>query len=151
MSFVIDPPALFLSGLMIFSAGKRLEWDRHAKIAVGFMIISIFIVFSALLEADILRCVFPLFAGMNGSEFMLHTDYTGISKEDVPPIAIVFLFILYSFWTFSGYATALPLSKRKRISTKTYSYYDVRSQNKVKKSVYGAARGPMRRNALDLP
>ena len=35
MSFLIDPPLLFLSGLAIYFLGRRLEWSRHAKIANG--------------------------------------------------------------------------------------------------------------------
>ena len=111
MSFFIDPPLLLLSGLFIFFAGKRLEWNRHAKIVVGIIIVLAFVVYSSLLYADIFRFVFPFLGGMKSSEFMFHTSYTGISKSDVPLILVVVLFFLYPFWIFAGYASALLISK----------------------------------------
>jgi uncharacterized protein (DUF362 family) len=142
MSFIIDPPLLFLSGILIFFAGKRLEWDRHAKIVVGIAIALIFILFSSLLYADILRCVFPFFTGMKGSEFMFHTNLTGISKAEVPVIVVVVLFLLYPFWIFFGYASVLLLSKRRRVTKKVCSYSDVKSRHKTANSVYRVARDP---------
>ena len=135
MSFIIDPPLLFLSGILIFFAGKRLEWDRHAKIVVGIAIALIFILFSSLLYADILRSVFPFFTGMKGSEFMFHTNLTGISKAEVPVIVVVVLFLLYPFWIFFGYATVLLLSKHRRVTKNVCSYSDVKSRHKTANSV----------------
>lgn len=142
MSFIIDPPLLFLSGILIFFAGKKLEWDRHAKIVVGTAIALIFILFSSLLYTDIIRCVFPFFAGMKGSEFMLHTNLTGISNLDVPVIVVVVLFLLYPFWIFFGYASVLLVSKRRRVSKKVRSYSDVKSRHKIESSVYRVSRDP---------
>jgi hypothetical protein len=107
MSFIIDPPLLFLSGLFIFFAGKRLEWNRHAKIVVGIIIVFTFVVYSSLLYANVFRFVFPFIGGIKGSEFMFHTNLTGISKAHVPMILVVVLFLLYPFWIFAGYASAL--------------------------------------------
>ncbi len=144
MSFVIDPPLLFLSGLIIFFLGQRLEWNRHAKIVVGIAIVLTFIIFSALLYLDIFRCVFPFFAGMSGSEFMLHTNITGISKADVPSIIVVILFILYPFWIFFGYASTLLVSKRRRVSKEQFSYSDVKSKSRslTRPPVFAVARDP---------
>lgn len=142
MSFIIDPPLLFLSGIIIFFAGKWLEWNRHAKIVVGLLIVLVFILFSSLLYADIVRCVFPFFAGMKGSEFMLHTNYTGITKANVPLIAAVFLFLLYPFWIFGGYASALLISRRRLASKELFSYPNVKSRHKVENSIYNVARDP---------
>lgn len=142
MSFIIDPPLLFLSGILIFFAGKKLEWDRHAKIVVGMAIALIFILFSSLLYADIIRCVFPFFTGMKGSEFMLHTNLTGISKAEVPMIVVVVLFLLYPFWIFLGYASVLLLSKHRPVSKTICSYSDVKSRHKAASSIYRVARDP---------
>jgi hypothetical protein len=142
MSFLIDPPLLLLSGLLIFFAGKRLEWNRHAKIVVGIIIVFIFIVYSSLLYVDVFRFVFPFLGGMKSSEFMFHTSYTGISKSDVPLMLVIFLFLLYPFWIFAGYASALLISKRLRISKDEYSCKDVQSDRAVEPSVYAVARSP---------
>lgn len=80
MSFLIDPPLLFLSGVAIYIIGRRLDWNRQSKIVVGLGIALIFIIFSSLLYADLIRCTFPFFSGMKGHEFMLHSNLTGISK-----------------------------------------------------------------------
>lgn len=144
MSFVIDPPLLFLSGLVIYFLGQKLEWNRHAKIVVGIAILLTFIAYSALLYADIFRCVFPFFSGMSGSDFMLHTNITGISKADVPSIIVVILFILYPFWIFFGYASALLLSKRRRVSKEKFTYSDVKSKSRsaARPAAYAVARDP---------
>lgn len=142
MSFFIDPPLLLLSGLFIFFAGKRLEWNRHAKIVVGIIIVLTFVVYSSLLYVDVFRFVFPFLGGMKSSEFMFHTSYTGISKSDVPLILVIFLFLLYPFWIFAGYASALLISKHLRISKDEYSCKDVQSERGVEPSVYAVARSP---------
>ncbi|MFA5160278.1 MAG: hypothetical protein WC484_07235, partial [Candidatus Omnitrophota bacterium] len=70
MSFLIDPPLLVFSGLAIFLLGRRLDWSRHAKIVIGLGVALIFIAFSVLLYADMIRCTFPFFSNQIGSEFM---------------------------------------------------------------------------------
>ncbi len=143
MSFLIDPPLLFLFGVLIYFAGKGLEWNRHAKIVVGAAIVLLFIVFSTLLYLDAFRCVFPVLCdGMTGSEFMFHTNYTGIAKDDVPVIVAVVLFLLYPLWIFLGYALALLISKRRRFTKETYSYGDVKSRIQRRPSEYAVVRGP---------
>jgi hypothetical protein len=148
MSFLIDPPLLFLSGLSIYMLGERLEWDRHAKIVIGIFIASIFIVFSSLLYADIIRCTFPFFSGLKGSEFMFHSNYTGITKSMVPAIVVAFLFLLYPIWIFAGYSLALLSRKRRLISKEVYTYSDVKSKVKASPSVYSVARGPNSRQCV---
>lgn len=93
MSFILDPPLLLLSGLAIFFLGKRMEWSRHAKVVVGLAVALIFIIFSMLLYVDLIRCAFPFFSHMKGSEFMFHSDITHITKSMVPKIFVMFLFI----------------------------------------------------------
>jgi len=135
MSFLIDPPLLFLSGLAIYFLGKRLEWNRHAKIVVGIAIAITFIIFSALLCADTVRCPFPFFSWMKASEFMFHTNLTGVSRSDVPAIVVAFLFLLYPVWIFAGYASALLVEKKRRFSKETYTYSDVKSKNRIRTKI----------------
>jgi len=131
MSFIIDPPLLLLSGLAIYFLGKRMKWSRHAKIVVGLAVVLIFVIFSVFLYADIIRCTFPFFSHMKGSEFMFHSDITHITKSMVPKIVVLFLFLLYPFWIIAGYAYPLILEKRKRISKEVYTYSDVKSKNRI--------------------
>jgi uncharacterized protein (DUF362 family) len=142
LSFLIDPPLLVLSGLAIYFLGQRLEWSRQSKIVVGSGIVLVFVIFSSLLYADLIKCVFPFFSGMKGSGFMLHTNLTGISKAQVPSFAVVFLFLLYPFWMFAGYATALLLQKRRRKSKEIYSLKDVRSRDRRGPAGFAVARNP---------
>lgn len=142
MSFLIDPPLLILSGLFIYFGGRRLGWNRHAKIVVGVGIILIFIIFSALLYADVFRCVFPPFPNTSGSAFMLHSERTGITKEMIPTFIVVLFFALYPVWLFAGYAAALLISKRRRISDGLYSSRDVKSRAERDRSEYAVARDP---------
>jgi uncharacterized protein (DUF362 family) len=130
MSFLLDPPLLLLSGLAIYFLGKKMEWNRHAKIVVGLAIALIFIIFSALLYADVIRCTFPFFSNLNGSAFMFHSDQTHITKSMVPKIIVLFLFVLYPFWIFAGYAFALLLEKKRRICNEVYTYSDVKSKKR---------------------
>ena len=132
MSFLIDPPLLLLSGLAIYLLGKRMQWSRHAKIVIGLIIALIFIIFSALLYTDIIRCTFPFFSNLLGSEFMFHSNITHITKSMVPKIIVLFLFLLYPVWIFAGYASALLIEKRRRIFPEIYTYSDVKSKKRNK-------------------
>lgn len=149
MSFLIDPPLLVLSGLAIYLIGQRLDWNRQSKIVVGAGIVLVFIAFSSLLYADLIKCVFPFFSGMKGSEFMLHTNFTGISKAQVPSFVVVFLFLLYPFWIFGGYTAALLLQKRRRKSKEIYSRNDVRSRGRLGPVGFSVARNPKPGKAVE--
>ncbi|HWQ19703.1 MAG TPA: DUF362 domain-containing protein [Methanotrichaceae archaeon] len=142
MSFLIDPPLLFLSGIAIYVAGLRMGWNRHAKIVVGIGVVLTFVVFSALLYLDLIRCVFPFFSGLTGSEFMLHTNLTGITRDDVPGAVVVALFILYPVWLFCGYAASLLASKQLRRSREVFTYADVRSRCQRETSRVSVSRSP---------
>lgn len=142
MSFLIDPPLLILSGLAIYFLGQRLEWSRQSKIVLGSGVAIVFVVFSALLYLDLIRCVFPLFSGLKGSEFMLHTNLTGITKAEVPSIVVVLLFLLYPFWIFGGYSLALLVQKRRRESKEVHSLADVRSRDRRAPEGFAVARNP---------
>ena len=132
MSFFIDPPLLFLCGLAIFLLGNKLNWNRHAKIVVGLFIVLVFIAYSSLLYADFVRFTIPFFANQTGSQFMFHTDITSIHKDQIPKLAVFFLFLLYPIWILAGYAVALLWDKRKYAPEKgkIYSYDDVKSKSR---------------------
>lgn len=143
MSFLLDPPMLFIIGVLLYFLGNKLGFERLAKITIGVLVVLAFILFSLLLYTDIFRCVFPIVCNnMSGSEFMFHSDITGIHKQDVPLLVVIVLFALYPFWIYLGYAGALLLSKRRRYSKKVYSYKDVKSRKKIAGSKYSVIRYP---------
>ncbi len=152
MSFLLDPQALFIIGVALYFAGKKLKLERLAKITIGLFIVLSFILFSLLLYADVFRCAFPVVCkGMSGSEFMFHPDITGIYKKDVPLLVVILLFALYPFWIYFGYASALLLSKRRRISKEVYSYKDVKSKRKISESKYSVVRYPDIQRGINDP
>lgn len=123
MSFLLDPPALFILGALLYFMGNRLRLERLAKMTIGLLVVLIFIIFSIFLYLDIFRCVFPIIcSGSSGSEFMFHSDITGIYKQDVPLLVVAFLFALYPIFIYFGYATAMVVSKRRRVTNELYSY-----------------------------
>lgn len=106
MSFLIDPPALFLLGFALYFAG--VKWNMtEGNIAVGIIIIFLFISASVLLYLDAISCSIPFLCGnSSGSEFMFHSDLTGIYKKDVPLVQVIINFTMYPLWHYSGYAFA---------------------------------------------
>ena len=59
MSFLLDPPVLFIIGAVLYYLGNRMGLERLAKMTIGLLVVVIFIVFSIFLYLDIFRCVFP--------------------------------------------------------------------------------------------
>ncbi len=110
MSFLIDPPLLFIAG---FAIGSILDQSsKVVKIFLGLAIVLVFVSVSLLLYLDMLPCFFPFICNnLSGSEFMFHSDITGIFKKDVPQFAVILLFFLYPFWIYTGYASATLFSK----------------------------------------
>lgn len=152
MSFLLDPPMLFITGILLYFIGNWLGFERLAKMAIGFLIVSTFIAFSVLLYADVFRCVFPVVCnGQSGSEFMFHSNITGIYKKDVPLLVVIFLFALYPLWLYSGYASALLFTKRRRVANEVYSYGDVKSRKKVDEIKYSVIRYPDNKRNINDP
>jgi uncharacterized protein (DUF362 family) len=150
MSFLLDPPALFIIGILLYFIGNKLGLERLAKITIGLLVVIVFISFSILLYADVFRCVFPVICnGMSGSEFMFHSDITGIYKKDVPLLIVIVLFALYPVFIYLGYASALLISKPRRYSKEVYSYNDVKSRKKPVKSKYAVIRYPDVRSGIN--
>lgn len=178
MSFLIDPPMLFVFGAALYFAGKKFELERLAKITIGLIIVLAVISFSSLLYAGIFPCVFPIIcncpadskecqdlskklcidctAKMNGSAFMLHTygpiKPTGIYKAQFPDLFVAFIFlIIYPLALFAGYASALLFSKKRkrRLLSGSRSYEDVNSRLKIAKNPsYSIVRYPDNQNNI---
>jgi len=152
MSFLLDPPALFIIGILLYFVGNKLGLERLAKITIGLLVVIVFISFSILLYADVFRCVFPIVCNnMSASEFMFHSDITGIYKKDVPLLIVLVFFALYPVFIFLGYASALLISKPRRYSKEVYSYNDVRSRKKPARSKYSVIRYPDVRSGTNDP
>lgn len=110
MSFLIDPPLLFIAGLAIGSFCGHSP--KTVKIVLGLAVVLVFFSVSLLLYLDVLPCFFPFICtGLSGSEFMFHSNYTGIYKRDVPQFIVIFLFALYPLWICAGHALAARFSK----------------------------------------
>ncbi|HIH44979.1 MAG TPA: DUF362 domain-containing protein, partial [Candidatus Methanoperedenaceae archaeon] len=149
MSFLVDPPLLFIAGIALYLAGRMLGLERLAKITIALIVVLAFVAFSLLLYADVFRCTFPIVCGgQSGSEFMFHSDVTGIHKGDVPLPVVAILFAMYPVWIYMGYALALMLSKRSRVSDEVYSYNEVKSSKSQKGSKYSVVRFPDVKNGL---
>ena len=117
MSFLLDPPMLFIIGVLLYFLGNKLKFERLAKITIGLLVVMAFILFSLLLYADVFRCVFPVVCNnMSGSEFMFHSDITGIYKEDVPLLIVIVLFALYPVWIACGIAQIFGINLREAIA-----------------------------------
>lgn len=116
MSFFLDPPALFFLGMVLYFAGVKWNLTEEKSIATGIIIVFLFIFVSVLLYLDAISCFIPFLCGdLSGSEFMLHSNITGIYKKDVPPVIVVLLFALYPFWLYSGHAVIRKFSGKKSI------------------------------------
>ncbi len=112
MSFLLDPPLLIISGILLYLAGVRYALTGGKKIAIGVLIVLLFISVSALLYLDAIPCFFPFICGnLSGSKFMFQSDITGIHKKDVPLVVVTALFALYPLWLYSGFAIAKKFSK----------------------------------------
>src|SRR5659263_630250 len=108
MSFLLDPPALFIIGILLYFIGNKLGLERLAKITIGLLVVIVFISFSILLYADVFRCVFPVICNnMTASEFMAHADITRIYKRDVPLLIVIARFALHPVFIYLGYALSL--------------------------------------------
>lgn len=105
MSFLLDPPLLFIFGFLLSSVCSQSTIS--VKIILGLAVVLIFISVSLLLYLDVLPCFFPFICNnLSGSEFMFHSNITGVYKKDVPLVAVVLLFALYPLWIYAGYAFA---------------------------------------------
>lgn len=147
MSFLLDPPSLFVIGIVLYFLGNKIGLKRPAKIIIALLVVLTFILFSILLYADVFRCVFPVLCNnLSSSQFMFHSNITGIYKENVPLLVVIVMFILYPLWIYLGYTSAVMLMKRKkrsRYSNEIKFRNDVESKKKPKsESKYYVVRYP---------
>ena len=126
MSFFLDPPALFILGMLLYHVSRRYRWSLKITVLVGAVVsILIFVGMSSLLYLDIIHWPLPF---REGSVWMFHTIITGINKSDVPINLVINAFLLYPVWHSLGYLFALRQDLGAFI-LKTVSYKDVKSKN----------------------
>ena len=116
MSFFLDPLLLFIFGGVLYFLGDRWKLAEQIKIAMGLIIVFLFISVSVLLCVDAIPCFFPILCGnLSGSQFMFHSDTTGIYINKAPPVLVILLFAMYPLWHYAGYAFARKYSYQNQI------------------------------------
>jgi uncharacterized protein (DUF362 family) len=139
VSFFLDPPVLFILGMLLYHVGRRFRWGQRATLLIGVMVsIPIFIGGSYLLYTDVLNWPLPL---TQGSSFMFHTGITGIAKADVDITLVALMFLLYPVWHFLGYLLALYRDVGSFV-LRIVSYEDVKSRREIPKAIFVVRRSP---------
>lgn len=141
MSFILDPPALVLLGAVVYVVSKRVRLRRVWQYVAGIVIIGAFIGVSGLLYLDVIRWHIPFVIDMKGSEWMFHSNITGIYKEDVPLVLVIVMFALYPLWYYLGYLAAQYLQKWLQIDTTEYKPSAVQSSKKPRTEAFSIKRG----------
>lgn len=148
MSFILDPPALILLGALVYVVSKRYYLRRVWQYLFGIVIVGAFLVVSILLYLDVIRWHIPFIIDMKGSEWMFHSNITGIYKEDVCIGFVIFMFVLYPLWYYLGYIAAQYLSKRLQIDKTVYNSSHVKSLKKSRINAFSIKRGTEPRKIL---
>ncbi|KYK37102.1 MAG: hypothetical protein AYK18_10845 [Theionarchaea archaeon DG-70] len=148
MSFLLDPPTLILLGAVVYTFSRRFHLRRLWQIIAGVGIVSAFIVVSSLLYMDLIRCYIPFVIDMKGSEWMFHSNITGIYKEDVPKVLVAIMFVIYPLWYYLGYISAQYLRRRVQIDKKVYDTSHVKSRKKPRTDAFTIKRGTEPRKLL---
>lgn len=107
LSFLLDPPALFFFGIVLAILNKKFLSSQLTRI-FGFIVLLTFWTVSIGLFLDLFPWPLnlfdfnpPLFESIDGKDWMLHTDLTGI--EDIPLALAAVLFLLYPVFLVLGY------------------------------------------------
>ncbi len=138
MSFILDPPALFLLGMFVYYLARRLRWGPRITIIVAAIIsVGMFMGGSTLLYLDIIDWPLP---PTEGPVWMFHTNYTGIAKADVPLSFAVLMLLVYPVWHSLGYLLALRLDMGSFLISMV-SYTDVKSRRERPDSAFVVRRG----------
>jgi uncharacterized protein (DUF362 family) len=148
LSFLLDPPALILLGAAVFYLSKKTHMRKLWAFAAGVIIVTAFVVVSFLLYADIIRWYIPFVIDMKGSEWMFHSNITGVYKEDVHVFWVIVMFVLYPFWHCLGYRAAKYISKRLQLDKTVYNSSHVKSLKKPRTDAFAIKRGPEPRKIL---
>jgi len=149
VSFLLDPPSLFLCGALVYYFTKKLHFKRLWIINSGVAITGLFIGISLFLYFDIIRWQIPYIMDMKGSTWMFHTDLTGINKGDVPLIFAMIMFVLYPLWYYLGFiATQYYFKKQQMSDKKVYTLSDVKCRDKPTPEDFTIKRGGDSRELL---
>lgn len=109
MSYFLDPPALFLLGVILYYLSRRLKWDGRVTVIMGtFVSFVLFLGGSTLLYLDIIDWPLP---PTEGPVWMFHSNYTGIAKADVSLSLAVLMLLVYPGWMMMGYLLALRIDE----------------------------------------
>lgn len=138
MSFILDPPALFLVGWLLYNLSKRYRWELKTTVLIGaFITFVLFMGGSSLLYLDVIYWPIPW---TKGSIWMFHTDYTGIHKTDVPAFFAALMLLIYPIWSSMGYLFALK-SDLGSLVLPILNHNDVKSKKPVTAPAYVVRRG----------
>ena len=141
MSFILDPPALFLLGMFVYYFEKRFRWSIRITVLIGAIIsLGLFMGGSTLLYLDVIDWPLP---PTQGPVWMFHTNYTGIAKADVPVIFAVFMLLLYPMWHILGYLLALRLDVGScLIPVVSYNHVKSRREKQITRFVVRRGQSP---------
>lgn len=109
MSYILDPPVLFIMGMILLLIQKFFNVKHKTMAVIGIPVVLLFMCGSTLLYLDVIRWPIP---DTQGSIWMFHTDYTGIRKENVPAPLVVAMLLIYPLWLYLGYVVAERLMNR---------------------------------------
>ena len=145
MSFILDPPALFLLGLMMYYFAKRLNWDELVTVIVlGFWAFVCFMGGSTLLYMDVIDWPIP---PTEGPVWMFHTNFTGITIASVPVWFALLNLFLYPLWILLGFNIAQRYDEGFFVS-QTVSYEDVKSSKDRGETKFSVKRGDKSRELV---
>lgn len=139
LSFFLDPPALFLLGIMVYYFSKRFKWSFNTTAAMmGVISVGFFLIGSTLLYVDVVAWPLP---PTQGSVWMFHTNFTGIAKADVSVALAAFMLLLYPLWHLLGYVLALRFDVGDFL-LRVVSFKDVKSKKSKPETKIAVERGP---------
>ncbi|MFW9856135.1 MAG: DUF362 domain-containing protein [Candidatus Thorarchaeota archaeon] len=160
MSFVLDPPTLFVIGMILALLNKKFLPAQLTRI-LGFLVVLIFWWASIGLYLDLFVWPFnvfdwtppDLFEPIGGKQWMLHTDLTGIT--DIPNILAALIFALYPLFLWFGYEITRGIIDPHAIrivSKRVYNTDDVRSRLRARQKttpvLLSTVRNPDPRKAV---
>jgi uncharacterized protein (DUF362 family) len=158
MSFVLDPPALFLCGIVLALLNKKFISSQFTRI-LGALVLFIFWIVSGALFLDLMEWPInlfdpPDFGSIGGKAWMLHTDITGI--QDIPLVLAAGIFLLYPLFLWIGYEITRAIINPHAIKVlkgKPLTVADVRSHSRARRKndpvLLSAVRDPHPKNALN--
>jgi uncharacterized protein (DUF362 family) len=143
VSYFLDPPALFLLGVIVYYISKRFKWSLPTTgVMMGVISLCFFMGGSLLLYLDVLGWPLP---PTPGPIWMFHTDITGIAKSDVHIALAGFMLIIYPIWHFLGYLLALRFDVGSFL-LRTVSFKNVKSRKPKPKTKVAVERGTSARD-----